>query len=186
MKERPILFSAPMVRAILAGTKTQTRRIVKKTEAVSFDEDGRLSFLPCPYGQPRDLLYVREGFSYTHDCTKDDVGAPVWYWADGNPDHGDFTRPKPSIHMPRWASRIMLEIISVRVQKLQNISEADSRAEGIIDGGCLNCGNPEPCGCDNPAPDARDSFCRLWQSINGELSWHENPWVWVVEFKRIG
>lgn len=113
------------------------------------------------------------------DCSR------IWYWADGNPTEGDWTRPRPSIHMPRWASRILLEVTSVRVERLQDISEADARAEGITDGGCTNCGNPEPCGCADPAPDARDAFCNLWQSINGDQSWIANPWVWVVEFKRV-
>ena len=87
--------------------------------------------------------------------------------------------------MPRWASRILLEIIDIRVERLQDISEADARAEGITDGGCLSCGEHEPCGCTNPTPDARDSYIRLWESINGADSWAANPWVWVVEFRRI-
>lgn len=92
---------------------------------------------------------------------------------------------RPSIHMPRWASRILLEVTGVSVERLQDISEEDAAAEGISDGGCLNCGEPEPCGCADPKPDARDAFARLWHSINGEESWHANPWVWVVEFKRV-
>lgn len=71
------------------------------------------------------------------------------------------------------------------IERLQDISEEDAAAEGISDGGCLNCGEPEPCGCADPKPDARDAFARLWHSINGEESWHANPWVWVVEFKRV-
>jgi hypothetical protein len=74
----------------------------------------------------------------------------------------------PSIHMPRWASRILLEITDVRVERLSDISEKDARAEGIIDGGCLNCGESEPCGCANPEPDATDAFAYLWQSIYGQ------------------
>ncbi|WP_434137703.1 hypothetical protein [Klebsiella quasipneumoniae] len=92
---------------------------------------------------------------------------------------------RPSIHMPRWASRITLEITDVRVERLNAISEEDARAEGIIDGGCLNCGEPEPCGCANPEPDATDAFAYLWQSIYGQESWNANPWVWVVSFERI-
>ncbi|HHL3760416.1 TPA: hypothetical protein ACQ7E3_001914 [Klebsiella pneumoniae] len=92
---------------------------------------------------------------------------------------------RPSIHMPRWASRILLEITDVRVERLNAISEEDARAEGIIDGGCLNCGEPEPCGCANPEPDATDAFAYLWQSIYGQENWNANPWVWVIEFKRV-
>ncbi|HCF8373480.1 TPA: hypothetical protein NIV52_002976 [Klebsiella pneumoniae] len=92
---------------------------------------------------------------------------------------------KPSIHMPRAASRILLEITNVRVERLNAISEEDARAEGIIDGGCLNCGEPEPCGCANPEPDATDAFAYLWQSIYGQENWNANPWVWVIEFKRV-
>lgn len=91
----------------------------------------------------------------------------------------------PSLHMPRWASRILLEITDVRVERLNAISEEDARAEGIIDGGCLNCGEPEPCGCANPEPDATDAFAYLWQSIYGQESWNANPWVWVISFERI-
>ncbi|MGU7800820.1 hypothetical protein ACV2ZF_26720, partial [Escherichia coli] len=97
----------------------------------------------------------------------------------------DEVRWTPSIHMPRWASRILLEITSVRVERLNAISEEDARAEGIIDGGCLNCGEPEPCGCANPVPDATDAFAYLWQSIYGQENWNANPWVWVIEFKRV-
>jgi hypothetical protein len=89
--------------------------------------------------------------------------------------------------MPRWAGRITLVITGVRVEQLQDISEDDARAEGITDGGCLECGESETnCGCINPQPDARDSFIHLWESINGPGSWAANPWVWVVEFRRVG
>lgn len=73
----------------------------------------------------------------------------------------------------------------MRVERLTAISEEDARAEGIIDGGCLNCGEPEPCGCANPEPDATDAFAYLWQSIYGQESWNANPWVWVIEFERV-
>jgi hypothetical protein len=82
--------------------------------------------------------------------------------------------------MPRGASRIWLENESVRVERLQEITEEDATAEGITDGGCLNCGMPEPCGCKNPRPDRRDEIAQLW----GDL-WHENPWVWVIEFRVV-
>lgn len=209
MKERPILFSGPMVRAILEGRKTQTRRVWKLPSWAEWDSmdggesAGRLipkdpahrgwysvDEVACPYGQPGDRLWVREAWSQP---TTLDPG-PTFYRANypecvpahfENVPPADQIKWKPSIHMPRRLSRITLEITGVRVERLQDISEADARAEGVADGGCLNCGNPESCGCADPRPDARDSFCRLWQSINGEQSWHANPWVWVVEFRRI-
>ena len=212
MKERPILFSAPMVRALLEGRKTQTRRAVKPQPEVS--PEGNLCgawlsrplgglLLPkvsdivmhCPYGQAGDQLWVREAFSGPHcmdasdgckavppskwgDCSR------IWYWADGNPTEGDWTRPRPSIHMPRWASRITLEIVSVRVERLQDISEEDAKAEGVIEGtgdfaGCFSCG-PALSGTT-----AQECYGRLWDIINGEGSWEKNPWVWVIEFRRI-
>lgn len=83
--------------------------------------------------------------------------------------------------------RLELEITGIRIERVQDISEADARSEGITDGGCLSCGNPEPCGCCNPKPDARDSYIWLWHKINGKKHpWSSNPWVWVVEFKRVG
>lgn len=211
MTDRPILFSAPMVRALLADTKTQTRRAVKPADwnfahtpefnidaatrrhewlARKAGEPSTFRWLPCPYGQRGDRLWVREShwfFQDKHDpvtgytppvLTTEDVE----YRADGESTRHGW---RPSIHMPRWASRITLNVTGVRVERLQAISEEDARAEGITDGGCLNCGNSElSCGCLNPRPDARDSFVDLWKSINGEESWNANPWVWVVEFER--
>ncbi|HFN7263109.1 TPA: hypothetical protein ACHGUG_003561 [Klebsiella pneumoniae] len=107
------------------------------------------------------------------------------YWKPHTKEHKFEGAWRPSIHMPRWASRILLEITDVRVERLNAISEEDARAEGIIDGGCLNCGEPEPCGCANPEPDATDAFAYLWQSIYGQESWNANPWVWVIEFERV-
>lgn len=203
MIERPILFSAPMVRAILDGTKTQTRRAVKSTGMYAIDASihgeevarRELAALAtrCPYGQAGDQLWVREAFSGPHcmdasdgckavppskwgDCSR------IWYWADGNPTEGDWTRPRPSIHMPRWASRILLEIAAVRVERLQDISETDAKAEGAPD---------YEEGIDHPPPGAdhewsfRGSFIRLWESINGPGSWDANPCVWVIEFRRV-
>lgn len=228
-KERPILFSGPMVQAILDGRKTQTRRIVKPQpvlvnggrtwdwpkpspykphrergiSAASWanglkDPAGLLNHL-CPFGAPGERLWVRERFSgpWCFEAASGRAAIPpakwartsdIWYWADGNPPSGDWTKPRPSIHMPRHASRLTLEIVSVRVERLQEISEEDARAEGIIDGGCTNCGESEPCGCPDPSPDARDAFVRLWDSLNGKrdgCSWADNPWVWVIEFKRV-
>lgn len=183
MKERPILFSGPMVRALLAGTKTQTRRIVKARDLEWMDVHQGLrepdNAERCPYGQPGNRLWVRETWhdasSALHSC--------VLYRADGDELYGG--KWCPSIHMPRWASRITLEVTGVRVDRLQDINEADARAEGITDGGCLNCGEPEPCNCAAPQPDARDAFVHLWMSINGPDSWAANPWVWVIEFRRL-
>lgn len=198
MRERPILMSAPMVRAILAGTKTQTRRVVKpQPEAEHGGEPYWFvggyrawiyrrttdllrkggNVLPCPYGQPGDRLWVREawakwgrddqcgeGPSITHEPI---YRADNWPW-----DERDQWRP--SIHMPRWASRITLEIISVRVERLQVISVGDAIAEGIPRGG------PE-----NPDGIEIREYRQLWERINGHGSWEANPFVWVVTFRRI-
>ena len=178
-KERPILLTAAMVRAILDGQKTQTRRIAKEFCGLQ-GMDKLLAQFPnqegCRYGKPGDRLWVRETWGLTVEDT-------VCYRADE--PSSIVTRWRPSIFMPRWGSRILLEITAVRVERLQSISEADARAEGIADGGCLNCGESEPCGCGDPQPDARDAFAWLWQSIHGSESWHVNPPVWVVEFRRV-
>lgn len=191
MPERPILFSAPMVRALLADTKTQTRRVVNPLTAdrinhcPGFLED--LLYVSCPYGQPGDRLWVREAhwwFKDEHDpvtgyfppkLTAEDVE----YRADGDDGRKVW---RPSIHMPRWASRITLEITGVRVERMQDISEADALAEGIR---LLN-GRYTFNGGMHESRTARDSFRALWESINGAGSWDANPWVWVVEFKRVG
>lgn len=198
MAERPILFSGAMVRAILAGTKTQTRRVVKPQPYVdaqgnacwngsNFGQDGRGPLLRslaspvpssrtkrvhCPYGAPGDRLWGREtwcpltlGFAYAAD--------PIWNGAPAG-------RWRPSIHMPRAASRITLEITGVRVERLQDISEADAMAEGCS----LECMTPT--GDDSgSAIHGPGGYIALWESINGPGSWDANPWVWVVEFKRV-
>ncbi|HBV2091174.1 TPA: hypothetical protein MDR36_003889 [Klebsiella quasipneumoniae] len=166
---------------------------------------------PCPFGAVGDRIWVREAYRFPaslDDVSPTGVGemavatgyrkpwAPTFYeftgtFSDGwkgfetPPKVSDAGKLRPSIHMPRWASRILLEITDVRVERLNAISEEDARAEGIIDGGCLNCGEPEPCGCANPEPDATDAFAYLWQSIYGQENWNANPWVWVIEFKRV-
>ncbi len=229
LRERPILFSGPMVRAILNGSKTQTRRVVKPQptnrhvfRAVSGhewlghertwlwdarweDERGRhgtfVGDFRCPYGQPGDRMWVRESWatptSYDSLSPSEAMatmgqrlpfGAPqVWYRASTREQNQANHRWRPSIHMPRRISRLTLEITEVRVERLQEITEADARAEGITDGGCLSCGESEPCGCANPAPDARDSFAWLWNQINEArgFGWHANPWVWVIGFRRV-
>lgn len=193
MKERPILFSAPMVRALLAGTKTQTRRVVKPQPTgfvggpgVTLCDSSPAPLVPmndfagtcgqeiiCPYGQPGDRLWVRETWhdasSALHSC--------ALYRADGGEIYGG--KWAPSIHMPRWASRITLEITSARAERLQDISEADALAEG-----CNvhpdHHGKP-PTSIYSPVQAYRD----LWERINGPGSWDANPWVWVVEFRRL-
>lgn len=201
MKERPILFSGQMVRAILEGRKTQTRRVAKIGDGSHVEdedipaayEDGsrdpwimdfQTKHYPqwvkrhCPYGKPGDRLWVRETWA---DTGWPLTGPAIAYRAD--PDHADHDMPRwrPSIHMPRWASRITLEVVSVRVERLQEISEEDAKAEGINNAGeqweCYCCGGTKST--------ARGSFETLWESINGPESWDANPWVWVVEFKRI-
>ena len=147
------------------------------------DEDGRIQ----PWTPDRPATVIHEmpfgnGYYSGHAIYAAD-GDFTWGDDDGYEDGRSCW--KPSIHMPRAASRILLEITNVRVERLNAISEEDARAEGIIDGGCLNCGEPEPCGCANPEPDATDAFAYLWQSIYGQDNWNANPWVWVIEFKRV-
>lgn len=207
MKERPIFFSGEMVRAILDGKKTQTRRIIKEQPEV---RDGMLELrTKKPTGKPPSSIFRTNDWSLlkewmrTIECPYGNVGDRLWvretwgefvrrpghivYRADDPLALGSSNRWKPSIHMPRWASRITMEVTGVRVERLQDISGGDARAEGILDGGCLNCGCSEPCGCDNPSPDARDTFAYLWDSINEKsgFGWRKNPWVWVIEFKKV-
>lgn len=185
MKERPILMSAPMVRAILSGMKTQTRRTAKPRRNPSLlDGSWADSYVLDPgnaewlmrdnqYGQPGERLWVREAW-HTVD------GDHVFYRADyahdpaGDREHG--IRWKPSIHMPRAFSRILLEIVAVRVERLQDISAEDAIAEGIsisITQGFTDINV------------FRAAYRDLWESINGSGSWAANPWVWVVEFRRM-
>ncbi len=213
MKERGMIFNGEMVRATLDGRKTQTRRPIKWKQTrfteIGEREDGSKwpwsedaehacdFWHPCPFGAVGDRIWVREAFRVHSRAT--DVATLVYKASERNSWTEQTHRvpvavcnkpatPEkwtPSLHMPRWASRILLEITDVRVERLNGISEEDARAEGIIDGGCLNCGEPEPCGCANPEPDATDAFAYLWQSIYGQESWNANPWVWVISFKRV-
>lgn len=194
IKERPILFSAPMVRAILEDRKTVTRRPVKGTALKWLEE-----FVPefvvhsanglCPYGKLGDRLWVRESFwgcdlpGYgDQPCVvyDDEWHGKEYKPAEARPWARKFGRI-PSIHMPREASRILLEITAVRVERLQDISRSDIRAEG------LQC--PPELASDDIFPNYRDwypaAWRELWESINGADSWNANPWVWVVEFKRV-
>lgn len=249
MKERPILFSGPMVRAILDGRKTQTRRIVnlkghagqqvplrfKYTIAGWWNvcegeersitiggekiDGGLIGSIKCPFGKTGDRLWVRESWwnanSYPYPLHSD--GEPVSHWsnlvkyaADGNPENtpnrhypdglrgGKYSAPdpwamwhkRPSIHMPRWASRINLEITGIRVERLQDILEEDAKEEGIKELG--NCTPPDYSMTEKQYSNgsavgfktAKDAFKDLWESITGPSSWDLNPWVWVIEFKR--
>ena len=205
MKERPILFSGPMVRAILEGRKTMTRRVVKPEGAhhlfafldLPGNQTGEWAWcssshvvskhIHCPYGQTGDRLWVRESMLFDPD--------QGWrYSADGadviDENYGKINQRCPSIHMPRSCCRILLEIVSVRVERLHEISEADAQAEGVervvVGSGWRRYCDPDseevgvpPCG------NARRSFRSLWKFINGDESWNANPWVWVVEFKRV-
>jgi hypothetical protein len=220
MKERPILFSAPMVRAILDGTKTQTRRVVKGIpDGFRFDGfitegprgyAGKAVWSPstnfkycttggvkvaCPYGQPGDRLWVKETFmAVPRIAAAGHVIAPrVYYRAtDEAQTKGLFHTWNPSIHMFRKFSRITLEVVSVRVERLQEISEADARAEGIVSSQ-IGSGDTRTGlstvwglgGVGDYAPSAKIAYSELWESINGLDSWDANPWVWVVEFRRV-
>ena len=188
-KERPILFSAPMVNAILEGRKTMTRRVIKvncsgRAKAVGSSRNWHLAdpdvIQACPYGKVGDALWVRETFRQAWAATTYSNG--VVYRSDsvkslGMDEYSNRHKWKPSIFMPRWASRITLEIEGVRVERLQDISEEDAVSEGAlpIDVDPLNYG------CCVPV----EKFWELWESTNGEGSWELNPWCWVIEFNRI-
>lgn len=227
-KERPLLFSAPMVRALLAGTKTQTRRVlrpqpidsmfnppndgevgniylcpdilapqtrvfVERTNPGCYHNMGSRAFAEkkSPYGQPGDRLWVRETWApVDENYMPADLSqaTALVYRADGLlvPNQRDMEiraifscncgapldsiKWRPSIFMPRIASRILLEITGVRVERLQDISEADALAEGVS----------APAWCET---DGRSLYRDLWEKINGDGSWDANPWVWVVEFR---
>jgi hypothetical protein len=207
VKERPILFQGAMVRAILDGTKTQTRRVSgldvinaaperftylgvitgpgEPHYAFHDNATGSQTLVRCRSGLHGDRLWVREAWAYT-DCIG--LSGGVLYRAD----FGEGPRTikyRPSIHMPRHASRITLEVTGVRVERLQDISEDDAQAEGAdcliwsgIEGGAADL-------IDWPLKEVghpyRNGYAVLWESINGEGSWAANPWVWAVEFRRL-
>lgn len=197
MEERPILFKGEMVRAILSGQKTQTRRVVNPSPDLihcgipfinGHGQGGpgtKDRFIRCPYGQPGDRLWVREtielrtlpGNSFLSPVYRAD-GSHVMDGAHKASNH-EFMKRRvhSSIHMPRWACRIVLEIVSVRVERLNDISEADAGAEGIDFMRRFQDFDE--------TITAKDCFEVLWESINGPESWQANPWVWVVEFKRV-
>lgn len=207
MKERPILFSGPMVRAILDGRKTQTRRLLSCPPWAHVDDmvsawraglpalgllhDGRpvKQVSLTPYGVPGDRLWVRETWRpVSPEWAAPDGGPVIVRYAGDGAEHmhsegriGDWRWPEaarrgmvPAIHMPRWASRIDLEIVSVRVERLQDITEEDARSEGIGDGAT-----------EGIFDGARAEFGALWNHINGaRATWESNPWVWVINFRR--
>ena len=222
MKERPINFNSEMVRALLDGRKTQTRRPLKPAHGEqsrwltldnlhNFVESGEMretgwqmwhpkdgpgspyGFIKSPYGKPGDTLWVREKFFYDldgHVLYRDPGGE----WEFKSPDE---LKGKPSIHMPRWASRISLEITGVRVERIQDISEEDAETEGakLACAECLEpfdvnqnamgyCWVPD---CQGSDFNHRAGFKNLWGSIYEKkgLGWEANPWVWIYEFKRI-
>lgn len=205
MKDIPILFSGPMVRANLAGTKTQTRRAWRDQPPAGV----RIGYVPnetrTPYGHAGDRLWQREAFSGLHEYrdlppSEWPVGSPIWYWADGDPPDGDWTKPKPSMFMPRWACRQLLLVKQIRVERLQDISEEDAIAEGCNSSPLLRgdddmavnhamshapwAHRKENSFLGMPAPVAR--YVVLWDSINGKtLPWHSNPLVWAVTYERI-
>lgn len=244
IKERPILFSAPMVRAILEGRKTVTRRAIKDQPHIdssgnfcvggsNYGQDGygkpvTKHFVKdcCPFGKPGDRLWVRETWycdhfevqkgpylqpADMHDLDQSREDGELVYAADGlAPYEQEQPTWKPSIHMPRWACRILLEITDVRVERLKDISEEQAQAEGCFftDYGrkCGHTGSGWTEVGDCPAPEAHHpqrngwmwdktsspneclgtatwAFANLWQSVSGD--WDANPWVWVVEFKRV-
>ncbi len=196
MTDRPILFSAPMIRALIAGAKTQTRRTLSTqptgtphaAQASLTKSGSRPVFYAawehpaadgstcciCPYGVPGDQLWVREAWGVWFDCYVQDSDEPTWYRADRmDPDAIGPSRWRPSIHMPRHRSRILLEVTEVRVERLRDISRGDAMAEG--------CPFPNMAKGDDP----RQWYAELWEQINGPGSWDANPFVWVVSFKRI-
>ncbi|HBQ0110077.1 TPA: hypothetical protein L7I05_002413 [Klebsiella pneumoniae] len=234
MTERGMIFNGEMVRAILDGRKTQTRREVKlnldiSCLATTYDwatslaanhyqglteeqiqqkaeslrgvihpvilDNGQMVSIICPHGKPRDRIWVRETFCPVNDTQ---YGGEKWVdyratpkfeashpagW-DSAPNDAEALKWRPSIHMPRWASRILLEITDVRVERLNAINEHDAQAEGVakLRGGFWKHYQP---GWTQHQLSARGSFVTLWKSIYGDESWNSNPWVWVISFERI-
>lgn len=198
MKQKPILFSAPMIQAINAGLKTKTRRVI--TPQPQMDEYGMWHWKDCRWKdrglgfpksgiddhsiyQPGDILWVRETWceynGYFHYKESEISNDAAWL-KDKN------IKWRPSIHMPRTAARLFLRVIDVKVEQLQDITQDDAIAEGFTDGGCTVCGNSEPCGCDALNHNYVDSFVGLWNQLNEKrgYGWFYNPWVWVYEFER--
>jgi hypothetical protein len=194
MKERPILFSGPMVRAILDGRKTMTRRVVRLSAGEIAHEGGDGSLhavanttggccvervIQCPYGVPGDLLWVRETWATTEQAGVHPSDAEILYRAT-DPDWvtWDGWRWRPSIFMPRWASRLKLRITSVSVERVQEITEEDAMREGV---------NAESVSTQPGIYSYRAPFAALWDDINAKrgFGWDANPWVWVVGFEQV-
>lgn len=197
IREKGLIFNSEMVRAILDGRKTQTRRPIKWKQTrfteIGEREDGSKwpwsedaehacdFWHPCPFGAVGDRIWVRE--------TWNKYGGLLTYRADH--DWIDDMRKEtvctakwvPSIHMPRWASRILLEITDVRVERLNAISQEDAQAEGMELTGWRPTYSDPDSGGEVMTP--YDNFAELWSSIYGDESWKANPWVWVIEFKRV-
>lgn len=225
IKERPILFSGPMVRATLDDRKTKTRRVVKLPNDVecrnvryyappsgrsqpgwaepgvnyqAYDKSDPHHMIgnridPCPYGQPGDRLWVRETWRPSGDLELSECisAKDIMFYATEDEASKAIFKYRPSIHMPRWASRITLEIKDVDVERLQDISEEDARAEGIFKCG-MESGKSLYAYDGLTAGELRDDFTspinvfrHLWESINGPGSWDANPWVWAIEFERV-
>ncbi|AVO94096.1 hypothetical protein [Klebsiella pneumoniae] len=212
MKERGMIFNGEMVRAILDGRKTQTRRIIKDC-TVGRDQISKFIQIEkkfigcypedvpelirecCPYGVPGDRIWVREAFRVHSRAT--DVATLVYKASERNSWTEQTHRvpvavcnkpatPEkwtPSLHMPRWASRILLEITDVRVERLNSISQEDAQAEGLELTGWRPTYSDPDSGGEVMTP--YDNFAELWSSIYGDESWQANPWVWVIEFKRV-
>ena len=200
--ERPVLFSGPMVRAILEGRKTQTRRVmepqprsgqtwgvVEESERYAgewfqwYDGGEKTASFSCPYGVIGDRLWVREAFTVQPQSAISSRDL-VFYRADVGNTYLD-GKWKPSIFMPRWASRILLEIVEVRVQRVHEISDADARAEGALPMNISGTLNGEP--MTGVVIDPRKAYQLLWDSINEKrgYGWRGNPWVWAITFKRV-
>lgn len=201
--EKPIIFSGEMIRQILAGNKTMARRSIKPqpVNGLFYSEGfnvwleprrkalGRMYKYKCPHGKAGDHLWVRETFLISNgnfaptleeELTKK---TNILYYASDNPRYRDKDKWKPSIHMPRWASRITLEITNVRVEKLQDISEEDAKAEGVNSAIAGHSGYEA-----SPVKTYRTGFVYLWNSTYAEkgYGWEVNPFVWVIGFNKIG
>lgn len=179
MKEKPIIFSTEMVRAILEGRKTQTRRIIKPQPSEVVKEDfgpvaivgshkGLKEGQTCPYGYSGDLLWVREKHAYVPDPNNKLLTV---YCSDDSYKSSIVTKWKPSIHMPKAAARIWLQITDVKVERLQDISEEDAKKEGVRPNFSMT------------VDFYTFAFMNLWESIYGDGSWVKNPWLWVLTFK---
>ena len=203
MADRGILFSAPMVLALLAGRKTQTRRLAtvrwvdgasptftgwraehvgaRSWQIVSTDVGANVTTAHAV----GDRLWVREAWSGDHGVRNirpserpEFLQGPIWYWADGSPAAGDWEKPRPSLHMPRWASRLTLTVTDVRVQRLQEITHEDAAAEGCP--GFYSPAHPDQGVTDGQTP--AEEFEALWNSLHGADAWAANHWVVAYTF----